>query len=225
MARINASEELDKYSTGEGNYFSLPDDGDTARVRFMYTGVQDIEAFAVHKVKMPDDSYRYIDCLRSYADPKDACPLCQAYNKLLTKFFVPLYNIEKDEIQTWERGKNFYSKLAELCSQNTPLVSHEVEIERHGEKGDINTTYEMYADENDGTTLDDLPEVPDPIGTIILSKTFDELTNFVNTGSFDGTGANSVSTNSSNNEDRRRRGSSETGSVSTRRRTTSGNNF
>ena len=81
----------------------------------------------------------------------------------------------------------------------------------------------MYAGENDGTTLDDLPEVPDPIGTIILSKTFDELTNFVNTGSFDGTGANSVSTNSSNNEDRRRRGSSETGS--TRRRTTSGNNF
>lgn len=219
MAKFNASQNLQDYSGGEGSYFSLLDDGDTADVRIMYSGVQDIEGYAVHKVKLPDDSYKYVDCLRSYSDPKDACPLCMAYNKLLTKFWIPLYNVAKEEIQFWERGKNFYSKLAELCSANPPLVSHIVEIERHGAKGDINTTYELYAKEDDGVTFEDLPDVPEVVGTIVLSKTYDELVNYVNTGSFDGTGANSDTVT-----DRRRTNTTES-SPAPRRRTTATNNF
>lgn len=191
MAKFNPGTDMENYSVKGSGYFSLADDGDTAKVRIMYTSADDIEGYSVHKVSV--NGYdRWVNCIREYSDPLDACPLCAARYKLQPRFFVPMYIEEgnnQGEVVMWERGagknNSFYNQLVELCNANNPLVSHIVEIERNGAKGDFSTTYEMYAGEDDGTLPEDLPEVPDPIGTSILDKTYDELLTFVNTGSFE----------------------------------------
>ena len=71
-----------------------------------------------------------------------------------------------------------------LCSRYNPLVSVPFEIERNGKKGDTNTVYETFALDADDITLEDLPEIPSLLGTLILDKTFDELTEFLETGDF-----------------------------------------
>ena len=73
---------------------------------------------------------------------------------------------------------------ARYSSADIPLVGHIFEIERHGKKGDTGTQYEIYETGADKTKLEDLPEVPDVLGTIILDKTADEMLEFLDTGSF-----------------------------------------
>jgi len=65
------------------------------------------------------------------------------------------------------------------------LVSTPFEIERNGKKGDTKTTYETYALDSDDITLDDLPEVQDVLGTIILDKSYEELEFFLDNGYFE----------------------------------------
>lgn len=227
MAKFNPASDIDNYSSqGSGNYFSLKDDKDTALVRFMYESVDDIEGYSVHKVKV-NGVDRYVNCLREYTDPLNACPLCEARHKLTARFFVPLYMMDTGETVIWDRGpgknNSFYSQLTTLCNENNPLVSHPVEIERNGAKGDLDTTYEMYPQENDGTLLEDLPEIPNPIGTLVLDKTFDELVTYVNTGSFEVGDNNPINRASANSEARRRRDVPASGVA--RRRGTSNNDI
>jgi hypothetical protein len=51
MGRINP-EDMDKYSqTTDSEWLRLVDDGDVARVQFLYKKYEDLDAFACHKVK------------------------------------------------------------------------------------------------------------------------------------------------------------------------------
>ena len=51
MARFN-TQTAEKYGgQGGAGYFSLKNDKDVARVRFMYNGVDDVEGYAVHQVE------------------------------------------------------------------------------------------------------------------------------------------------------------------------------
>ena len=204
MAKFNPAADLDKYASSSGRYFSLKNDKDSAMVHFMFNTLDDVEGYSVHEVEV-NGSRRAINCLREYADPISACPLCEARYKLITKFYIPLHMIETDEVVIWERGKNFYSKLVELCSQCNPLVSYPIEIERNGAAGDKETTYETYIQESDETLLEDLPEIPDLIGTYLLDKSYDELLTFVQTGSFATGDDNPVNKQSNDVESRRRR--------------------
>jgi hypothetical protein len=213
MAKFNPAADMDKYAP-TGNYFSLKNDKETAMVHFMFNSIEDVDGYSVHEVEV-NGSRKLVNCLREYADPLSACPLCEAHYKLITKFFVPLHVIDRDEVVIWERGRLFYSKLQELCSQCNPLVSYPIEIERNGEAGDQNTTYEMYVQECDNTLLEDLPEVPEIFGTFIWNKSYDELLTFVQTGSFVTGDANPV--NQSNNTDVRRRRDVSVNSVARRR--------
>ena len=71
MGRVRY-DEVDKYGgQGGAGFFSLKDDGDTARVRFMYNGIDDVEAFAVHQIEGEDGRKRYVNCLREYRQPLD----------------------------------------------------------------------------------------------------------------------------------------------------------
>ena len=38
--------------------------------------------------------------------------------------------------------------------------------------------------ENDGTTLEDLPEIPQVLGTIVLDKSYEDMADYIETGSF-----------------------------------------
>ena len=186
MGRFNY-QDSDNYGNSSSNFFSLKDDGDIARVRFMYNDLNDVKGYAVHEIEV-DGNKRYVNCLRNYNEPKSKCPCCANDYMQRAKLYVPLYNVDTKEVQLWERGKKFLGKLQSICTryarQDSPLVNHVFEIERHGKKGDTQTTYEIYEVGSDGTTLQDLPEVIEPLGNIILDKSYDELDSYVRTGSF-----------------------------------------
>lgn len=183
MARFN-TETADKYGgQGGAGYFSLKNDKDVARVRFMYNGIDDVEGYAVHQIEI-DGKKRYVNCLREYNEPKDKCPFCRENKFTAAKLFVPIYNMDEEKVQVWERGKKFIAKISSICARYPDVVSHVFEIERNGKKGEQTTTYEIYEVDKDETTLEDLPEVADPLGTIVLDKSADDMEFFLDTGYF-----------------------------------------
>lgn len=183
MARFN-TETAEKYGgQGGAGYFSLKNDKDVARVRFMYNGIDDVEGYAVHQVEI-DGKKRYVNCLREYNEPKDKCPFCRESMFTTAKLFVPLYNVDEDKVQVWERGKKFVAKISSICARYPNVVSHVFEIERNGKKGEQTTTYEIYEVDKDNTTLEDLPEASDPLGTIVLDKSADDMEFFLDNGYF-----------------------------------------
>lgn len=183
MARFN-TETAERYGgQGGAGYFSLKNDKDVARVRFMYNGIEDVEGYAVHQVEI-DGKKRWVNCLREYNEPKDKCPFCRQNMFTSAKLFVPLYNIDEDKQQIWERGKKFISKISSICARYPNVVSHVFEIERNGKKGETTTTYEIYEVEKDDTTLEDLPEVSSPLGTVVLDKSADDMEFYLENGYF-----------------------------------------
>ena len=184
MARFNAQEADNYGGQGGGGFFSLKNDKDVATVRFMYNTIEDVEGFAIHEIEV-DGRKRYVNCLREYNQPVDDCPLCAAKQRVIAKVFVHLYDEETQEIKIWDRGKTFFSKISSLCARYNPLVSTPFEIERNGKKGDTSTTYETYALATDDLTLEDLPEVPKLLGTLILDKTYEELEFYLDSGYFE----------------------------------------
>ena len=187
MGRFGVNDAENYGGNGGSSFFSLKNDGDVANVRFMYNKMDDVVGYAVHEITV-DDKKRYVNCLREYNEPKSKCPFCEANNFQRAKLYIPVYDVEEGEVRIWERGKNFFQKMAALCarysSADIPLVGHTFDIERHGKKGDTGTVYEIYETGSDGTRLEDLPEVPEVLGTIILDKTADEMREFLDTGYF-----------------------------------------
>lgn len=182
MARFNMSEADNYGNSGGGSFFTLRDNGDTARVRFLYNTVDDIDGYAVHEVEV-DGKRRYVNCIRSYNEPIDNCPLCSAGYKVIPKMFIKLYNEDAKEAQIWERGKTYFQKIASLSARYNPLCNEVIEIERSGAKGDMKTSYNFYPIDNSEFDLESV-ECSEPLGTIILDKTADEINAYLNTGSF-----------------------------------------
>lgn len=188
MARFN-TETADKYGgQGGAGYFSLKNDKDTAQVRFMYNGIDDVEGYAVHTVEV-DGKKRYVNCLREYNQPIDTCPFCREKMFTSAKIFVPIYNIDEGRVQFWERGKKFISKISSICARYPNVVSHVFEVERNGKKGDTATTYEIYPVSQDDTTLEDLPEMSSPLGSVILDKSAEDMEYFLENEDFPSDGA------------------------------------
>lgn len=177
MARFSA-DNVDNYGGQGGHgFFSLKNDKDVAKVRFMYDSIDDVAGYAVHQIEV-NGKKRYVDCKREYNEPVDKCPFCRDGKFQQAKLFIPLYDIESGQVKIWERGKKFFSQISQLCSryaQNEPLCSHIFEIERSGKAGDTQTTYGIYEVGRDDTTLDKLPEVPDILGDVVLDKTPEEM--------------------------------------------------
>lgn len=189
MGRIKL-DDIDKYGgNGGGGFFKLTKDKEVAKVRIMLDKPDDIENFiyGVHEVEMSDGRKRYVNCIRDYDDPIEKCPFCEAKMKIIPKVFVPLYNLDTEEMQVWERGKKFLGKLTSFMTRygkKSSIVSHIVEIERNGKPNDTQTTYELYETDQTDTTLDDLEEFPDVLGWIILDKSEDDMVTFLDTGAF-----------------------------------------
>lgn len=177
MGRVKF-DDIDHYGgSGGAGFFKLENDKDIAQVRILYNGIEDVEAYAVHKVETPDSKYgRYVSCLRSYNEPKDNCPFCRDGIAQQVRLFIPLYNIDEDKVQIWDRGKKFAQKITSLCSRYPDLVSHVFEIERNGKKGEQTTTYEIYEVDQDDTTIEDLGvQMQDILGGAVLEKSVDDM--------------------------------------------------
>lgn len=193
MARFNASQADNYKPAGTGSFFSLANDKDFETVRFMYNNMDDVEAFSVHEVEVNGQT-QWVNCLREYDQPVDNCPLCAAGNKLQVKMWVPLYIVKTGEVKIWERGRTFISQLDTASRRFNPLVSGVFDIERQGKKGDQNTTYSLINIDKDDTQLADLPELPEVMGSIVKEFTFEELQNYLQTGTLPGSNDNKPQT-------------------------------
>lgn len=184
MARFNASQADNYGGQGGAGFFRLANDGDVARVRFMYNSINDVEGMSVHQVEIGDKK-RYVNCLREYKDPVDKCPFCRKHMPVFAKLFVPVYDIEEDRVKIWERGKKFFNKISTLCSRYGKLVEKEFEIERCGKAGDTNTTYEIFPmDDSEPVSMEDLPELPEDFSKFVLDKSADDMEYFLEEGQF-----------------------------------------
>jgi hypothetical protein len=182
MARFTM-DEVDNYSSSNtGSYFTLKDDKDTARVRFLYNTVDDIVGYAVYRVQVGDRE-RYVNAIRAYNEPIENDPFAMAGYKVQAKLFIPLYNEDTGEVQIWERGKTYFSRLASMASRYKPLYDEIIEIERNGKKGDMKTEYQFFPVEHSPFNIDEI-EIPNPLGTIILDKTYEEMQYYVEHGEF-----------------------------------------
>lgn len=183
MARINPN-DADKYQNSlNGEWFSLKNDGDVARVQFMLDNFEDLDVFACHKVKLGDKE-RYVDCLRAYNEPIDNCPFCAAGLPVKPVRFVIMLQHDDQKVKIWERGKQFISKVQGLINRYQPLSQYVFEIERHGKAGDKETKYEIFPmDRVEPLDLEEF-EKPDLLGGLILEKTPEEMMIYLDTGEF-----------------------------------------
>lgn len=181
---IHSKESLGSMSGGERtfDFFQLEDDGDRATVRFMYEDEDggDLDYLLVHQIELKEGGRRYVSCAGLDEEGilnEEDCPLCQAKVRREERLFLKVYVEKDDEVKIWERGKSFVSNMVSLMNEigNIPLVEVPVEIERIGKKGDRYTKYDMFPEVEDGTTLRDLPETPDVLGTHVLELTYEEL--------------------------------------------------
>jgi len=182
MARFNYNES-EFYGAPKSNYFSLKDDGDTAKIRFLINDINDLEGVAVHEVQVGDKTMD-VECLRAYNEPVDNCPLCAANYKQNAKLFIPVYDESSKESKIWTRGRTFFKKLSSLCARYNPLVGTSIEVERVGKKGETSTDYQFYPGNTDNAKVTDFPEVKAE-GICFQTKTYEELQNYVQTGTFE----------------------------------------
>lgn len=225
MARFNTETAEHYGGNGGAGYFSLKNDKDVAQVRFMYNSIDDVEGYAVHQVEI-DGKKRYVNCLREYNQPVDTCPFCKARMFTTAKLFIPIYNVDEERVQIWERGKKFISKISSICARYPNVVSHIFEIERNGKKGETSTTYEIYEVGKDDTTLEDLPEQNPVLGTLVLDKSADDMEFFIDNKYFPPDGDDAPVRRRASRQDRQeeeppfeeeRRGSRRTPATSNRR--------
>lgn len=195
MARFTYAES-ENYSAPKSSFFSLKDDKDTAKIRFLFNTLDDLTGVTCHEVQVGDRRID-VECLRAYNEPVSKCPLCEAEYKLKTMLFVPIYDEGAKECKIWSRGKKFFDKLSSLCMRYNPIVSTPFEVERNGKKGDTSTTYELFPMRTDNSRVEDFPEIKAE-GTAFQVKTYDELREFLRTGQFS---SNNVETSRQNNRD------------------------
>ncbi len=183
MGRINPN-EMERYeSNNSSEWLKLQNDGDVARVQFLYKTYNDLDTFACHRVQVGDKE-RYVDCKRDYDSPIDDCPFCANGISVKPVMMLSMYDHADGKIKIWERGKTFRKKIEALFNRYPNLSTMVFEIERRGAKGDKKTQYEIFP----------MPEVvpvdvseierPEFIGSFILDKSVDEMQYYLDHGVF-----------------------------------------
>lgn len=172
-----AYEHFEEISGKRNDYFNLKDDGDTAVVRFIHAGKDDLDWAIVHEVRI-NGKKRYVKCTQ-----EDDCPLCRKGSRTFLKLLLQLeVDGKPDELFTWERGKTFVPKIFALINEYGDLYRHKFEIIRHGVAGDEKTTYEIVHLGEDVIPFEELPERQEMIGenAYILDKPHATLVEIAN---------------------------------------------
>lgn len=184
MGRINPN-DAERYDNkgNNGSWFSLKNHGDVATVQFMYDTYDDLDIFLTHKVDV-DGKERHVNCLREYGDPIDVCPFCAAGIPAKSAMFVSMYNHDTQEVNIWERGKQFRKTLESLFNRYSPLSNYVFEIERNGAKGDQKTQYGVFPVDTPPQDISDVQK-PEFIGSVILDKTAEDMDHYLAYGKFE----------------------------------------
>ena len=178
MARITGldaiKDVMDKYSSSSADFFTLKDDGESAKVRFCHGDDKDLDIYVVHKVSLAGKD-RYIEC-RSNGG---ICPFCKAGLRPQVRIFVTLEDGRDGKRKLWDRGKTDIPNFLGLTGRYGRLDNREYEIVRHGKKGDSKTTYQFFP--LDPITIELAPreKICTPTG-FILEKTEEEMVQLLN---------------------------------------------
>lgn len=136
----------DKY----GNMIVLPNDQDSVDIVLLYTSVSDVLLADVHYLKS-DEYDGYVHCLGS-----KVCPACNHVTpsgnrgiRVQPKLFIPMYNVETNEVMFFDRSIKFESQLLSEVFAGYPNPSDYVfRLTRHGAAGSIDTYYTFMAVSN-----------------------------------------------------------------------------
>lgn len=179
MSRVTTEQARKITSSNSTGYFSLKDDGNKAKVRFMYDSIADIETYAVHEV-LVNGFNRHVDCLRD-AEGNGNCPFCEKGVKKTARTFFKLYNIDTDKVEIWDCGITRapgIENILKMC-QTKQLVNNVFEIIRRGKAKSTNTQYEINPLGSDDVGLDDLPEAPAIYGRFVAQKTPADMEHYI----------------------------------------------
>ena len=204
---FNVSADANNTGTSGGDYavkfFSLKN-GEDAIVRILVDSADDFDIRTIHRVTM--DGYQYgrnVNCIMEGNNPS-TCPLCASGNKINQKLFIRMlkYSVENNAVVVtpvvWERNvydRNFGTQALINCIRDYgPLSDIICRISRVGEG--LNTVYNatyglnimpntksVYRDElypKNVTLFGDF----DVLGVSIMDKNYEELTQFLQTGTF-----------------------------------------
>lgn len=164
---------LEKHkSTGNNEFFTLADDGDTAIVRFLYRSMDELDWFVVHEVEIGGKK-RWVEC-----SEEDNCPLCLKVGRPSLKLFIQLMQKgREDVVMTWERGQKFIPIIQDLFEQHGDLTQHLFEVVRQGKRGDSNTRYLVHHLGASQIGEDEILERQEFLGPegFILQKTHEEM--------------------------------------------------
>ena len=212
MAKIdfnefNAGNQSRGESGGKKDYsvkfFSIQD-GESAIVRIMVDSTKDFDIHSVHRVKMPGSEYgRNVNCINEDHNPS-SCPLCAANVKLEQKLFLRMlqYKVVDNQVEVtpvvWERSvfdKVFGAqKLVNYLTDYGPLSDIICKITRNGTG--LKTTYSCSFALNimpntKNVYRDDIYVKQEGLfgdfsvlNVSVLNKSYDELAQFLATGSF-----------------------------------------
>lgn len=133
-----AFKSIDDYNEARyGGFFLLQNDGDFKDVIFLYQSTRDVLVGDVHYVKSADYS-GYVQCCGK------GCPACAKGLRVQGKMFVPMYVVDEDEVEYWDRSIRFSNILSSAVFSKFPNPSDFVfRITRRGAAGDRNTVYEI----------------------------------------------------------------------------------
>lgn len=123
-----------------GEFFVLPNDGDFADVIFLYRNINDVLVADVHYIA--SSGYKgYVHCCGA------GCPACNYGERgirLDTKLFIPLYNLQKNKIEFWDRSTFFEQTLQKYVFAPFPTPWETVfRVTRRGEARSRDTKYDI----------------------------------------------------------------------------------
>lgn len=174
MARIdisNLDQVMEQFSGGGAGFFSLKNDKDCAKVRFLHTDQHSLDIVIVHQVEIGGKK-RWVSCL---SDESHQCPLCKAGNQQVLKLFLQLEDLRDGKRKIWERGKTFIPTIIGMMNKYGDLNNRVYEIERQGKAGDTSTKYQLYPlDRDNGSSEHTREELIGP-DKFVLELSYEEL--------------------------------------------------
>lgn len=197
MARVTFEEATEMQNANNSNYvasFALKNDGDEALVRFMHDDVSSFDIVTTHNITI-NGKFRSVNCLRNPRDPMENCPLCATGANTQNVMFIHLIEYQTDDRGTiipvpkvWARGLSYATRIKSLINEYGPLSQCLFKIHRNGAAGSRDTSYDiLFAP--DRIYPSNIYPIPEGVfddysatGTIVLDKSFEDLTTFVNTG-------------------------------------------
>lgn len=183
MARLNvmdAKTMAEKNGGFDFKFFSLKDK-ETIKIRFLISKIDDVESYSVHTITMPDGKKKNVSCLRQPNEPVQNCPLCSISNKARARIYLNVVDEKTHELLVWERSAQFLDTLEGYINRYGDLRDQLFEVERKGTG--LDTEYILYP--LGQSVIEDKSVLPQPIsvlGKSLLDKSFNDLTNYVNTG-------------------------------------------